>query len=179
MIDRESRAHLLVACVLGGATLLGAPETADAQARIYDTTVSNCTDINCSSMLVQGSLLTYGGTYQAPWTALVWVGSGQCVRVENVSRTSAVRIFGFPNRAEQVIAHAAIADPTNPWGYASWAIRLRPYRGAGWHPIVINGATLGGPTPVEASFTLAVGAYPEGNANCTEGAPVGLAEDRR
>lgn len=158
MLDRSCRACLPVA-----ALLLAAAATASAQTRLYDPTLSSCTELNCSSTLVQGSLLTYGGPYQAPWTALVWVGLGQCVRVENVSRTGTVRILALHNQGE-LLTDLGFADPTIPTWYAYWDVELTGVYGVGWHVVVVNGV----PDPIETNFTLAIGRYPEANPNCTQ-----------
>jgi hypothetical protein len=108
---------------------------------IYDPTISTCTGVNCSSVVLGGTLLSLGTGSAGQWVQEVFATAGQCVRHNDqgggaCTNCPIVKIGSAPK--------------------------------TGWYTVNIA-QTLG--NAAEGNFVLAYGRYPNGNANCNPPTP--------
>src|SRR5688572_14780610 len=70
--------------LLAAVLLCGMAGVADAGSRIFDDTVSTCTGINCSSLRIPGSVVSFGPT-AGQFEIMLFSAGGQCLRAEVIS----------------------------------------------------------------------------------------------
>lgn len=63
-------------------------EKASAAPLLYDSTVDSCTAVNCGAVLINGISMKNSFLDSVPFTAEVYVGAGQCVRLDVTTQTA-------------------------------------------------------------------------------------------
>ncbi|HMR34260.1 MAG TPA: hypothetical protein PKA13_22230 [Geminicoccaceae bacterium] len=121
---------------------------------MFDTTVSTCGTANCSSIVV-GATLAGNGLSAGPWTAEIFGGANECLRLDVVAQTVDLEIVAIaPNgtvfrnddRPGSLLPLVKINGAQNGW----YTVSVSQFAGA------IS----------DSNFNFAFGRYNLNNANC-------------
>jgi hypothetical protein len=158
MKDHAMRKFLIPAV----AAFIGAASQAQA-GPIYDPTVSTCQGLNCSSIVLGGTLFAVGSGSAGQWVQEVFAGAGQCVRLQVLNS-------GIDLAMTVVAPNGAIYENDQGGGscFNCPTVKIGSAPKTGWYSVNIA-QYLG--NPAEGSFTLAYGVYPRGNPNCSSPTP--------
>lgn len=157
-MEVDMRGYIVALALLGSATPALATE-------IFDDTVLACTGINCSSLRVPGSVLNQGGAAAHPWVAQLFVGRGECVRLDVFTQGADLEMVAVaPNGTVYRNDDRAGATDRRP------LVKLPPATGSGgWYTVQIS--NFDGAAFFEPNFVLFYGRYPGGNPNCAGTTP--------
>jgi hypothetical protein len=125
---------------------------------LIDDTVSTCTGLNCSSLRLPGTVLSFGASAGA-WVGQVFARPGECVRLDVVQQGADLEmvvvapngtVFRNDDRPGSLLPLVAIANaPNNGW----YTVQLAHFAGNG----------------IDTNFVLLYGRYNGGNPNCAGG----------
>ena len=153
----------LVASILGVFLL---PMQAKGGSEIYDPSVSNCTELNCSSIVFSGVIDRNNIGQSIPFVLPLYFQNGECTRIDITSQTGNLNL------------QAVLVSPTG----RVWRNNGRPgninlpliqaYSDVqGWYTLQIYESSGVGPLGSNG-FTLAYGRYNIGNStNCPNQTP--------
>ena len=138
------------------ATLLLAPVLGSAQTAVFDDTFSTCATINCSSLRIPGTVLSFAPS-AGNWDINVFAAAGECVRLDVISQaTDLEMVVVAPNGTVFRNDDRVIGDlrplvkidrsPNNGW----YTVHLAQFAGSA----------------VNANLVLLYGRYNSGNINC-------------
>ncbi|WP_036282360.1 hypothetical protein [Methylocystis sp. ATCC 49242] len=155
---------MLIMASAGFCISMFAPTTSQAGYEIFDPSVSSCTGLNCSSIVMGGTVLNSVGLSTARWEAAVYANRGECLRLDEIA------MFGTGADDEIVVVgpNGTVWRNDDFTGLRPRVAFIAPLRG--WYYVTIarfNGA----PAP-EHDFYLAYGRYiGTGNPNCASPTP--------
>ncbi len=148
--------RMLIAFGLISGTLLLTPGLSAAQTNIFDDSVSTCTTINCSSLRIPGTVLSFGRS-AGNFDINVFAAAGECVRLDVISqRTDLEMVVVAPNGTVFRNDDRTTSD-LRP------LIKMTPTSDNGWYTVHL--AQFSG-RAVDANFVLLYGRYNAGNPNC-------------
>ena len=128
-----------------------------AQSPIFDDTVSSCTGINCSSLRIPGTVLSFSPS-AGNFVINAFATPGNCVRFDVISEgTDLEMVVTAPNG--QVFRNDDSFGPC----FLCPLVKIASAPNNGWYTVRLahfNGAA------VNANFTLLYGRYSAGNPNC-------------
>jgi hypothetical protein len=127
---------------------------------IYDPSISTCTDRNCSSVELGGTVPGFLASGM-PWVIQVFATERECLRLEITSQEAdlEMRVVSPDGSKTWVNDDSTLAPcPLCP------LVTVNPTRHNGWYTVHIG--EFGGGA-VQASFTFAYGRYNRNNPNCT------------
>lgn len=152
---------ILVLGMLVVAMLFG-PGLATASTELFDNTVSACTTANCSSLVLPGTMLSFGAGSAGNWVANVFATPGQCVRLDVITQTTDLEmVVVAPNGVVFRNDDRAVGD-VRP------LVKIGSAPNNGWYTVHLS-HFLG--SAVSANFTLLYGRYTAGNPNCSVPTP--------
>lgn len=137
-------------------TLLLVPGLGSAQTPVFDDTFSTCNTINCSSLRIPGTVLSFSPS-AGNWDINAFAAAGECVRLDVISEgTDLEMVVVAPNGSVFRNDDRAVGDlrplvkidrtPNNGW----YTVHLAQFAGSA----------------VNANFVLLYGRYNSGNINC-------------
>jgi hypothetical protein len=133
--------------------LISTVEIASAQ-NIWDTSVSSCSTVNCSSLEIGGTLMSLPNLSALPWTTSVYARSGECLRLDVTWQQNDLEtVVRSPNGT---IYREDDTSGTRP--IVSFVVSQ-----TGWYSVSI--AHWSG-SAVNADFILKYGRYNGSNMNC-------------
>lgn len=148
--------RMLIAFGLISGALLLTPGLSAAQSNIFDDTVSTCTGINCSSLRIPGTVLSFGPS-AGNFDINVFAGANECVRLDVISQgTDLEMVVVAPNGT-------LFRNDDRSGGDLRPLIKMTPTSNNGWYTVHLahfNGSA------VNANFVLLYGRYNRGNPNC-------------
>jgi hypothetical protein len=134
--------------------------TAASATPIFDPSTSRCTDRNCSTVELGGTVPGFLSSGM-PWVIQVFATESQCLRLEVTSQEAdlEMRVISPDGSKSWVNDDSTLAPcPLCP------LVTVNPTRHNGWYTVHIG--EFGGGS-VQANFTFAYGRYNRNNPNCT------------
>lgn len=119
-----------------------------------------------ASIRLDGTLNDTNGNSQ-PWTAELYAGAGQCLRLFVTSTT-------FDSELTVVAPNGTVYRDDDGGGLLRPLVKVASAPVRGWYTVQV--AAYSG-APMNANFTLLYGTYTAGNPNCTNGTTPVLAID--
>ncbi|WP_144259528.1 hypothetical protein [Methylocystis sp. ATCC 49242] len=141
-----------------------APTAGQAGYEIWDTSVSTCTGLNCSSVVFGGTVMNAVGASTARWEGAVFANRGECLRLDETA------MFGSGADDEMVVVgpNGTVWRNDDFSGLRPRVAFIAPQRG--WYYVTIAHFA-GNPNP-EHDFVLAYGRYSgSSNPNCASATP--------
>lgn len=123
---------------------------------ILDRTLGTCTPINCSSLSLTGSIIGYGSNNAAAWIEHIYVGQGQCLRLQ-------VTAQAFDLEMTVVAPNGLVYRNDNAGASLLPLVKINNAPVAGYYGVTVSTASgsAGG-----HDFDLLHGRYVSGNPNC-------------
>ena len=134
---------------------------------MWDPSQSTCSTINCSTVPLNGTVLNLtgvvGGNNVLPWVGSIWADEGECLRVDLTAMTSGnlEMVVIAPNGT---LYRNDNRSPSN----SRPLIKIDSTPTVGYYTLQVS--TSDG-VPATIDFTLLLGRYNTGNANCTTPTP--------
>ena len=147
----EARRRLL--SVLTASMLALVPTMHADATNLFDPTISGADTLDDSAVRIDGTL--HDTTDSRPWTAKIYAGTGECLRL---SVTSTV----FDAKISVISPSGTIYRDDDSGGLLRPLVRINNTQ-AGWYAVQV--AHYRG-VPQNANFTLLYGRYPAFNTNC-------------
>ena len=145
---------ILLAISTFSASCALAPLAANAT-NLFDPTVSSTTTADGSSLELDGTLNDTNGNSQ-PWTAELYAGAGECLRLFVTSTA-------FDAKLTVIAPNGTVYRDDDSGGSLRPLVRVASTPVQGWYTVqVAHYAGL----PINANFTLLYGRYTAGNPNC-------------
>jgi hypothetical protein len=136
-------------------TLWGAGASEATQ--IFDPSASTCTGTNCSQTVIGGTVNGFGPT-AGPWTASIFAGTNECLRLQGLTQTSDLEITAVSpggvvfRNDDGFVAPCALCPLVKINGTQN-----------GWYTVSVSHFA---GSPVQENFTLGFGRYNVNNPNC-------------
>ena len=158
------KSFLLAISALSSSCLF-APQAAHAT-NLFNPTVSSTTILDGTSIRLDGTLNDTNSNSQ-PWTAELYAGVGQCLRLFVTSTT-------FDSKLTVVAPNGTVFRDDDSGGSLRPLVKIASAPVTGWYTVQVahySGA------PTNANFTLLYGTYTAGNTNCAGGTTPFFAND--
>jgi hypothetical protein len=136
---------------------------------IFDPTVRDCTERNCSAVVLGGTVNGFL-TAPMPWTIQVYAGTRECLRVEVTSQETDMEMrVVAPDGSRTWVSDDSGELPCPLCPVLAIPTRQQP----GWYTVHVG--EFGGAS-VQANFTIAYGRYARSSPNCNASlSPAGAA----
>ena len=142
---------------LPAAMLLVGLSAGTKASEIYDPSVSSCSGVNCSSVIINGTV-TNPASNNHPWVIETYARTGECVRLQTLSQAVDLEMaVTAPNGSLYRNDDGGVA----PCSLCSLVKFTAP--NTGWYTVQLS--QFAG-TPSYSDIQLAYGRYTGGNANC-------------
>lgn len=140
--------------------LVASFEPAMAGSRIWDNSVSSCASVNCSSLIIPGTV-TNPASNNDPFEIQVYASAGQCLRLEVTQSVQGVDLEMVVRAPNGSIYRND--DGSGGGVFANPLVKINSTPNTGWYSVSINHWN---GTPSYADFVMAYGRYPVNNVNC-------------
>lgn len=125
---------------------------------LFDPSVSTTTILDGSSVQLDGTLNDTNGNSQ-PWTAELFAGAGECVRLFVISTA-------FDSKLTVIAPNGVVYRNDDGGGSLRPLVKIASAPNRGWYTVQVAHFT---GAPMNANFTLLYGRYSAGNVNCSGG----------
>lgn len=132
-----------------------------AGARVWDNSFSTCTSVNCSSLIIPGTVTNPGGNND-PFEIQIYAGTNECVRLDVIQSLGGVDLETVVRAPNGSIYRND--DGSGGGVFNNPVVKINGAPNPGWYSVSIN-HYFG--TPSYADFVLAYGRYNVNNINCS------------
>lgn len=138
------------------ATLLLAPVLGSSQTAVFDDTFSTCTTINCSSLRIPGTVLSFAPS-AGNWDINVFAAAGECVRLDVISQATDLEMVVVAPNGSVFRNDDRVVGDLRP------LVKIDRTPNNGWYTVHL--AQFAG-SAANANLVLLYGRYNSGNINC-------------